>query len=742
MQTRPASLVLAGILSTVLPAGHAAKRAQAQANPLGKAVQLLGDLTAKVRQDGENEKKTYYEYFEWCDDVATSTENEIKTASAVTSKLTAKIDDLGSKIQVSVSKIEDLASAISTSRSDLESATAMRKKEAADFASSEAELIDSVEILGRAIGVLDKELQSKDKAALAQLDTGSMTNLMQSLSAVIDAASFASADRQKLLALAQTQTSSSASDSQDESESAAPEADAYSTHSSGIVDVLEDMKEKGEAQLAELRKAEGTAKHNYRMLKQSLEDQIKADNQDMDDEKAVKAESQEAKAAAEGELEVSSKELTTQKAALEQVKSTCIQVAADHEKSVTARQSELETLAKASKLLQEETGGAEEQTYSLVQVEAFRNRKRNRKRSADFQKSEVVTLVRALAKEHHSVALSQLGARIVAVLRYSASNGDSPFAKVKGLIETLIAKLEKEASDEASEKAYCDEEMSKTAEKIGESNDDIAKMTSKIDQEVATSAELKRQVAELQSELATMAKEESAMTKIRSDTHGSYVASKADLEQGLTGVQQAVGVLRDYYSNDEGSAASLIQEGTQESLQDDSQLAGSDSARQPTPPQNHQKAGGAGSSIVSILEVVESDFARNLADVEEEESDAQAAFDKKKQEIAITRTQKLQDVKYKTQEFVGLDKSVSDTSSDRQTEASELAAIKEYDSKLKARCVAKPEGYAARKAARQAEINGLKEALALLENDVAFLQHRSVDRGRGRKFRGDAASAL
>jgi hypothetical protein len=234
MQTRPAWLILTGILSTVVPAGHAAKTKRAQANPLGKAVQLLSDLTAKVRQDGENEKKSYYEYFEWCDDVAKNTENEIKTASSVTSKLTAKIDDLGSKIQVSVSKIEDLASAISTSRSDLDSATAIRKKEAADFASSEAQLIDSVEILGRAIGVLEKELESKNKAALAQLDSGSMANLMQSLSAVIDAASFASADRQKLVALAQT--SSSASDSQDES--AAPEADAYSTHSTGIVDVL------------------------------------------------------------------------------------------------------------------------------------------------------------------------------------------------------------------------------------------------------------------------------------------------------------------------------------------------------------------------------------------------------------------------------------------------------------------------------------------------------------------------
>jgi hypothetical protein len=348
----------------------------------------------------------------------------------------------------------------------------------------------------------------------------------------------------------------------------------------------------------------------------------------------------------------------------------------------------------------------------------------------DFKKSEVVTLVKALATEHHSAALAQLGARIVAVLRYSASNGDDPFEKVKGLIETLIAKLEKEASDEASEKAYCDEELSKTAEKMTELNDDIAKMTSKIDQAVARSTELKKQVAELQEALAVLAKEESSMNEIRSETHASYLTSKADLEEGLSGVQQAVGILRDYYSNDDsGSSASLLQE----SAQDNSEQ--SDSEQQPKPPQNHEKAEGAGSSVIGILEVVESDFARNLASAEEEESDAQSSFEKKKQEIAVTRTQKIQDVKYKTQEFIGLDKSVSEISGDRETSSSELTAIKEYDAKLKERCVAKPEGYAARKSKRQAEINGLKEALAILENDVAFIQHRR----KGRQFRGALA---
>merc|ERR1719293_239838 len=92
------------------------------------------------------------------------------------------------------------------------------------------------------------------------------------------------------------------------------------------------------------------------------------------------------------------------------------------------------------------------------------------------------------------------------------------------------------------------------------------------------------------------------------------------------------------------------------------------------------------------------------------------------QENKVTTTLKQQDVKYKTQEFVGLDKAVADLSSDRDTTNSELNAVNEYYGKLKERCIAKPETYEERKARRTAEINGLKEALTILENETAFMQ--------------------
>merc|ERR1719440_1426425 len=83
----------------------------------------------------------------------------------------------------------------------------------------------------------------------------------------------------------------------------------------------------------------------------------------------------------------------------------------------------------------------------------------------DLANTEVITLVKKLAHDHHSAALAQLASRIAVVVRYGGKNGDDPFAKVKGLITDMIAKLEAEGEAEATEKAYCDEQMAKTEAK-------------------------------------------------------------------------------------------------------------------------------------------------------------------------------------------------------------------------------------------------------------------------------------
>merc|ERR1719343_760619 len=105
--------------------------------------------------------------------------------------------------------------------------------------------------------------------------------------------------------------------------------------------------------------------------------------------------------------------------------------------------------------------------------------------------------------------------------------------------------------------------------------------------------------------------------------------------------------------------------------------------QQPAVPEKHAKSSGAGGSIISILEVCESDFATNLAKEESSEADAAESYEKITQENKVAKASKEQDVKYKTAEAASLDKEISELSGDKDTTGTELSAVMEYYAKVK-----------------------------------------------------------
>jgi len=681
----------------------ALKASAENTNPLAKVIELLDGLKAKVTAEGEAEAKAYKDFFAWCDDAAANSGFEIKTATAKKEELTATIEKATSDISEGSSKIEELAASIAKAEAEVAEATAIRGKEKGEFSAAEAELVDTVDALDRAIAIIGRE--AAKNPALTQIDTSNMNSVINGLKTILDAAAIGSGDQKLLTGLLQSQQGEDDEDS--DLSFGAPAAAGYKSHGSGIMDVLEDLKEKAESELGDLRKAENNAAHNYDMLKQSLTDQVGADNKDKDDETSAKNAAEETKATAEGDLTNTVKDLADASNALAVANTNCMSVAADHEATVISRNEELKAIGQATKILHDTSGAAVGQAYGFLQVDS-NSQLRTR---ADLSNAEVVNVVKKLAQKQHSSALAQLASRIEAVVRYGSSAGEDPFVKIKGMIGDMIGKLEEEAANDATEKAYCDEEMAKTEAKKSDLEGDVATLASKIDRAAAASAKLKEEVKELQAELASLAKTSAEMDQIRSEEHSDYSQAKSDLELGLSGVGKALGVLRDYYG---GGGASMIQDGTDFNA----------FMQQPAMPEKHEAAGGAGDAILNLLEVVESDFSKNLATEEAQEADSAAVYEKTTQENKVTKTLKNQDVKYKTQEFKSLDKNIADLSSDKGTASTELSAVNEYYAKLRDRCIAKPESYGDRKARREAEITGLKEALQVLEEETAFVQRK------------------
>jgi chromosome segregation ATPase len=553
------------------------------------------------------------------------------------------------------------------------------------------------------------------KPALMQVASKGLQGVVQALRLVVDSAAFTAHDQQRLLALVQEQQGTEEDQPQE----------AYKSKSGGIFTVLQELSEQAETQLSELRRAEQKSNQNYKELKASLDNEIAAANADMEEVKKEKAGATEAKATTEGDLQVTLEDLKQTAEALKLAQNECMTVAAEHEGSVRSRATELKTLAAATEIINKMTGAAAKQSYSFLQEDS--------RVTLDLTHSTVITLVNELSHTIGGEDLAQLSSRISAVAKLSQFSGDDPFEKVKGLIRELIDKLQKEADEAVSEKAYCDHEMAKTATKKSELDDDISELTAKIDSALARSAELKQDVQDIQEDLLALAHETDEAKKLRQAEHADYSKAKADLEQGLSGVRRALVILREYYAS--GDDASLLQESAEDVQSFEAAM------KQPSKPTSHSANKGAGGGIIGVLQVAESDFANNLAKLEMEESTAQEAYEKTMKENEITKTAKEQDVKYKTQEFTALDKDISELVSDKDSQQSELSAVLEYGAKLKERCIKKPEPYEERKRKREAEIAGLKEALSALASE-ASLQQVKANGGKKRSGANMRGAAL
>merc|ERR1719493_308014 len=642
-------------------------------SPITKVIELMSEMQAKIISEGEEAHTIYTEFAEMCEERSKSLAFEIKTQKAEVAELKATIDEetaLGASLDT---KVGELSESIATDEADLKAATEIRAKENADFLAEEKELAEVTDALQRAIGILEKEM-AKHGASMMQIkNAGSLAKTLQVL---VEASSLSSADAKGIAALVQTQ------EANDEGDVGAPDPAVYKGQSGGIIDTLGDLLEKAESQLSELRNKETASLHEFQALKQSLEDKIKYETKEMAEAKTGIAASNEKKATAEGDLDMTSKNLAEDVTALSELHHECLSKAQDYEAETKSRGEELKAIATAKKVIQETTAGAADLSYGLNQVSFLQ--------SGGLR---AVRFLHDLATKEHFPALAQLTLHMDAAIRTS----DDPFAKVKGLIQDMIETLEKEAEADATEKAYCDKELAETNAKKDAKTTEIKKLSTKIDQMTSRSAQLKGEVAELEKGLSALAKAQAEMDKIRLEEKEEYTKAKAEMEAGIKGVQLALKVLRDYYAKSDKAHAS-------------------------------DEGGGAG--IIGLLEVVESDFSKGLIEMTSTEEASQSSYDQETKDNEIEKVTKEQDIKYKSEEATGLEKAIAEASSDKSGVQEELDAVLEYLKGIEDRCIAKPESYEERVRRRDAELAGLREALTILENETSFLQQKLVSFSR------------
>jgi hypothetical protein len=281
---------------------------------------MISGLEQKVLAEGDAAQKAYEEVAEFCSDRQKEMAFEVETGKSYAGELKATISEAAADIEETDAKISDLAASSATSDKELKEATALRKQEAASFATAEKDLVTTIDTLERASGIISREM---NKGSFAQLQ--GVQGLTQALKTLVDGSAINVADGTKLTALLQSYNTNN----DEEEESGAPGAAVYENQSGGILDLLADLQSKAEDELSSARDAESNAQHNFEMKSQALNDELKFAGAELDSSKKSKAALEEKKAAAEGDLAGTQKDLFGDTSTLGELHRDCQAKAAD-----------------------------------------------------------------------------------------------------------------------------------------------------------------------------------------------------------------------------------------------------------------------------------------------------------------------------------------------------------------------------------------------------------------------------
>ena len=107
----------------------------------------------------------------------------IKTGKNEVASLKATIEEESANIQKQTSTIEEFAGGIAADEADLKAATETRDKEASSFQAQEKDLAETIDIVERAVGIIEKEM-SGDVSMMQLQKAGSV---VEALSAMVKA---------------------------------------------------------------------------------------------------------------------------------------------------------------------------------------------------------------------------------------------------------------------------------------------------------------------------------------------------------------------------------------------------------------------------------------------------------------------------------------------------------------------------------------------------------------------------
>jgi hypothetical protein len=290
--------------------------------PVQKVLQMMSDMKNKALKEKANEIAVFGEFTEFCEDTEVAKSRAIKEGTEQVEKLSADIQKYTSNANVLSQEILKLDDSITLAEKDKTAATRVRVDEKADFQKTHTDYVESIE---------DLEIAStKLKEMMTAVKSASAASLLQNLASKPNMPERA---RRTLLTFIAEGSPEDLAFSQGIKLVQQPQASVvnYESKSSGIIQMMDDLKEKLEDERTKLEQEEMAKEHSFQMMAASLSDAISQQTDSRSDKTATKKQMETSAADAKGDLADTQTTLAEDTKYLDDLKTTCAQKTSDFE---------------------------------------------------------------------------------------------------------------------------------------------------------------------------------------------------------------------------------------------------------------------------------------------------------------------------------------------------------------------------------------------------------------------------
>merc|ERR1719359_1155610 len=310
---------------------------------------------AKGISEKQAEETRFSAFAQWCENTKKSKTDEINAGNQKMEALAADIEKAAVLIQKLTDRILELEEDVGRWKKDEKSASTVREAERADFTATVTDYTESIDAVSQAISVLKKQAFDRKQADLIQ------TSLIQVRSL-------------KLVPAAAKNTLSSFLQQAPELEVSAPEANAYEFQSGGVVDMLEKLNDEFSSKKTELEKDELAAQQGFEQISQQLADNIENAEFEISKKTKHRAETQQAKADAEGDLAQTTADRDEDQKYLDDTVALCTQKTSDFEARQKLRGEEIAAISKAIEIISSQAvaGSGDKHLPALMQIQRRR----------------------------------------------------------------------------------------------------------------------------------------------------------------------------------------------------------------------------------------------------------------------------------------------------------------------------------------------------------------------------------